>query len=351
VFVGTTAGTVYAIGGDGASLVPKPASPASPTSTIGSTASATATPRPTVHPLDTSVLWAVDSGASDFVPWGLAEAPDGRLWVAEALSDRFSIFKPDGTFVESWGESGTANSQFHLVRATYGDPFGMIAFARDGSYYVLDVGNRRVQVFDRERRFVRTWGSFGSMPGTFTDPMSVAIDADDNINVLDNGRRVVETYSPTGIVLGTTPAFPAAIGPNEGANQVSVGPNDHFYLSVTNPNVVVEVDRSGALIATYGGPASGQAFTEQPNVMTFDSGGRLYVTQGPSRGDRPGVLVFDVDGTLLGGFGPRGAGRDQLGFPWGLVVKDDGIYVADAGGIAEFGLSSLIRKFEPIAYR
>jgi len=58
--------------------------------------------------------------------------------------------------------------------------------------------------------------------------------------------------------------------------------------------------------------------------------------------------VFDSDASYLGGFGPLGGADDELGFPWGIVVTGDGIYVTDVGGM-EPGLSSRIRKFEPIA--
>lgn len=110
---------------------------------------------------------------------------------------------------------------------------------------------------------------------------------------------------------------------------------------MTDPSQVFELDRDGTLIATYGAPNSGAgAITDQPFVTAFDGGGRLYVTQGPSRGDRPGVLVFDPDGTYLGGFGPLGAGDAELGFPWGIVVAEDGIYVSDAGGLEEVGTAA-----------
>jgi hypothetical protein len=59
-------------------------------------------------------------------------------------------------------------------------------------------------------------------------------------------------------------------------------------------------------------------------------------------------VIFGTDGTYLGGFGALGKADDQLGFAWGLVVLDDGIYVADAGGVADVRLSSLLRKFEPV---
>jgi outer membrane protein assembly factor BamB len=342
LFVGTELGTVYAIGGDGATL------------TAGPVPSAAAVPSavtpPSVAPvpnLQTTVEWVATSGDTDFVPWDLAKAPDGRLWAAEGLADRFAIFTSDGTFVETWGSSGRGDGQFDLTRAN-GDPYGTVAFARDGSFFVLDAGNHRIQAFDAERRFVRAWGAIGTGPGQFNDPVGIALDGDGNVNVLDDVRGVIETYRPDGTIVSTIPAFPAELGPTDGANQLSVGPNGHFYVSVIGPMVVAEIDRDGKLVATYGAAGEPGSLNEQPFVMRFDADGRLYVTQGPTRRDAPGVLIFAADGTYLGGFGPLGIGDGDLGFPWGLIVDDTGIYVADAGAAAD--LRSVLRKFEPIDF-
>ena len=67
----------------------------------------------------------------------------------------------------------------------------MVAFAPDGLFYVLDVGNRRVQQI--HRLAVLCFGArvFCSMPGQFIDPMLFVIDSDGNLDVLDNGRGVI----------------------------------------------------------------------------------------------------------------------------------------------------------------
>jgi outer membrane protein assembly factor BamB len=354
VVAGTTAGSVYAIEGDEARLTvrPPPSHPsvASRPTIATPSALATATPTATAPPLLPRLAWTAKSTAADFVPWSLAQAPDGRLWAAEGLSNRFSIFTADGRFVEQWGTAGSGDGQLDLTRAN-GDAYGNVVFGRDGTFYVLDVGNRRVQRFDAKRRFVSAWGGFGQGPGQFTDPVGLALDRDGNINVLDDDRGVIETYTPNGTVVRTISAFPPSTTPNDGANQLAIGPNDHLYVSLISPNEVIELDRTGSLIATYGGPGSGPgAFAEQPGALGFDRAGRLYVTQGPQRGDAPGVEIFAPDGRFLGGFGPLGSADGDLGFPAGLVVATDGIYVPDAGGLPDFGYRSLIRKFEPIDF-
>jgi outer membrane protein assembly factor BamB len=343
VFVGTLTGSVYAIGGDGATLTakgrPSLAPSASPSATA--TPAASASPSAGASLLPARLSWTATSGTG-FNPWGLAQAPNGDLWASLARENRFAIFTQDGRFIETWGSGGTGNGEFDLRRAN-GDEYGMLAFAPDGSFFVLDVGNRRVQAFDAKRTFLRAWGSFGSEPGRFLDPVSIAVDADGNVNVLDDVRQVIEVFSPRGKVVRTVPAFPAQVRPNEGANQLQVGPSGHFFVSVVFPNLIAELDRDGSLVRTYGDGTKGFSFTEQPNRVAFDAAGRMYVTQGPQRSG-PGVAIFSPDGTYLGGFGALGTGPAEMTFPWGLVVTKDGIYVTDAEAPAEVAL----KKFEPV---
>lgn len=347
VFAGTSLGTLYAIAGDGAALSPQPRG------------AETATPRSTPAPSDAArtspplrapnVDWVATTGADDFAPFGLARAPDGRLWAAEGLVDRFAIFNPDGTFAESWGKSGSGDGEFRLSRAN-GDPYGMVAFAPDGSFFVLDAGNREIDHFAADRHFLGSWGGFGAEPGTFLDPVSVALGADARVYVLDDQRGVIEAFDADGNVIRTIrPAAPGQ-APAVVANQLAIGPNGHLYVSAIAPNEVVELDPDGNVIRTYGAPGSVGALSGQPNVVAFDRGGRVFVTQGPDRGEAPGVMIFETNSAFIGGFGPIGAGPDAMGFPWGLVVTDEAIYVADAEGTAVSAHGD-VRKFEPPPFR
>ncbi len=298
VFVGTSAGGVYDIGGDGTAVAPLPLQSFSPTAVpaatvAGSTSgspSATGTPAPS----PVTFLWkATDPGAT-IIPNALTFDLAGRIWATDGPHDRFAIFDQDGTFVEFWGTSGTGDGQLKLTRAN-GNPYGAVAFEPDGSFFALDVGNRRVQHFDAKRTFVHAWGSFGSGPGQFSGPVGIAIGSDGNVHVLDDVRGVIETYDQNGKVLGSIPAFST---PGEGANSLAIDSHGDFYVSQINPNQVIRMDPTGKVRMTYGAPRSGAGeFHEQPGGMSVDAAGRLYVTQGPNRGDSPGVQVFGPDGT------------------------------------------------------
>jgi len=353
VFVGTSTGSVYALGGDGtavavqspgsAAVAPTPSSSAATSTSSASSPSSSASQPPAEH------IWTATTPNGDLIPTGIVADPSGRLWVADPYHDRFAIFATDGTFVEFWGGSGKGPGQFDLTR-TNGDGYGAIAFEPNGSFFVLDAGNLRVQKFDAQRTFVKTWGGFGPGPNQYQDPVGIAVGPDGRLHVLDDVRGVVETHDPDGNVLGSFDAFKSVGGGAfNGANSLAVDTAGNLYVSAVDPNEVRRFDPDGKLTLTYGAPGSGGgAFADQPGSISVDGAGRLYVTQGPGRGDHPGVLVFEPDGRYLGGWGSIGSAKGQITFPTGILVDGSGeAYVGDAGSLPGFGGESRIQKFRP----
>jgi hypothetical protein len=60
-------------------------------------------------------------------------------------------------FLRAWGRDPNAGGQFRL-------PFG-VAVAPDGTVYLADTLNHRIQYFDDAGTFLGMWGSEGSGPG------------------------------------------------------------------------------------------------------------------------------------------------------------------------------------------
>jgi tripartite motif-containing protein 71 len=296
-------------------------------------------------------VWKATSPKGDLIPTGIVQDPKGRLWVSDPYHDRFAIFTANGAFVEFWGTPGDGNGQFRLTRRN-GDGYGAIAFASDGSFFVLDVGNHRVQKFDAKRKFVKAWGSEGSGPTQYLDPVGIVVGPDGRVHVLDDQRGVVETYDANGKVLGTFDAFVGGVKNFDGANSLALDAHGDFYVSTISPNQVQRFDPSGKATMTYGSPGSGAGeFREQPQGMSIDAAGRLFVTQGAQRGDRPGVLVFGADGGYITGWGSLGSADSQLTFPVGILVGDAGdVYVSDAGCGPDWGGQCRLQKFHGLSF-
>jgi len=111
-------------------------------------------------------------------PTAVAIAANGDIFVAEGHSNddstvahRVSKWAPDGTFIMSFGEFGTAPGDFRTPHA--------LAFDSQGRLFVGDRHNNRIQIFDQEGKFLDLWYQFGR-------PSGIAITPDDRIYVADS---------------------------------------------------------------------------------------------------------------------------------------------------------------------
>ena len=93
-------------------------------------------------------------------PVGVSVAADGSVYVADTRNDRIQRFDASGRFVGTWGTNGTGEGQFN-------GPWG-VAVAPDGDVYVADTGNDRVQGFTATGRFVAVGARTAIAPASST---------------------------------------------------------------------------------------------------------------------------------------------------------------------------------------
>jgi len=117
-------------------------------------------------------------------------APDGSIFVAEAHNAQFldqnppngigriSKYDKDGKFIKTFGSYGYGTSQFRGPHS--------LAMDSRGRLFVADRGNRRIQIFDQEGKHLDTWYQFSRISGLYIDRNDTlyAIDSesDDNYN-------------------------------------------------------------------------------------------------------------------------------------------------------------------------
>jgi outer membrane protein assembly factor BamB len=322
LYVNTVVGSIYAIGGTGISG--EPASPVvvspeafpSPEATPSSVASPTGADTSPVE-----FLWQTEGGSLPFEQTGpLTIAPEGQLWVADSQHGAFQIFGPDGTFVEKWGVPGSAEGQFNFVSPN-SDGFGKIAFAPDGTFYVADTGNQRVQHFAADRTFLGAWGTFGSEDGQFISPLDVAVDAQGNVFVNDNRRGDIQKFDADGKFLlkfGGSGSGPGQLD-NQGFFEIDAEGN--VWVADPNHNRVEAWDNDGNYLTSWGEDGSLGA----PIAVTFDSTGRMFLCDAETHR----VQVLDADGTLIAAFGTPGTGEGQfMDVMADIAVDGDGnVYV------------------------
>ncbi len=123
-------------------------------------------------------------------------APNGNIFVAETHSAQFqnepgpdaksriSIFAPDGSFIQTFGQWGFEDGEFRSPHS--------LAMDSQGRLFVADRGNNRIQIFTQDGEHLDTWYQFSRISGLFIDrgnDMLYAIDSESDPNYNPGGWR------------------------------------------------------------------------------------------------------------------------------------------------------------------
>ena len=74
-----------------------------------------------------------------------------------------------------------------------------MAWDSAGNIYVSDgYGNSRVAKFDKNGKFIKSWGSTGAEPGQFNALHGIALDAQGNVYVADTGNKRIQVFDGDG---------------------------------------------------------------------------------------------------------------------------------------------------------
>jgi len=102
-------------------------------------------------------------------PTDVAIAPNGDIFVGDGHTGggtaignaRIMKFDKNGKFLMTWGRKGMGPGEFDVVHA--------LAFDSRGRLFVADRQNNRVQIFDQNGKFIAQWFQFGRPSGIYID--------------------------------------------------------------------------------------------------------------------------------------------------------------------------------------
>lgn len=132
-----------------------------------------------------------------------------NIWVTDKGSDMVIKFDPDGRVAMVFGRKQEASDEHTGPLAHPKPPLppvdGMfrqvtdVAWDAQGSAYISDgYINSRVAKVDRNGNWLMSWGEPGAGPGQFNTPHSIAVDAQGNVYVADRGNRRIQVFNGDG---------------------------------------------------------------------------------------------------------------------------------------------------------
>ena len=239
--------------------------------------------------------------------WPTAIVIDSRglAYVADEWLNRVSIFDTtvdfngkdieEKNFLRKWGGGGSDPGQL-------GAPAGLALDANE-DLYITEQGNHRVSRFTRDGEFLMTFGGPGSAPGQFHKPWGITVDGQGNVYVADWGNDRVQKFTPQGEFLTTIGESGSGPGRLHRPSDVAVDADGDVYVTDWGQNKVEVYDSSGeSLITLYGdheklSPRS----VEYLNLNTVDYEKRQMVTNfEPERYfDSPTAVEVDREGRII----------------------------------------------------
>lgn len=284
-------------------------------------------------------------------PRGLAVAADGSIYVADSRNHRIQHFSADGAFLQAWGAFADSSSG-NAPDGFFNEPWGL-AVGPDGSVYVTDTWNHRVQKFTADGQFITKWGYFGQAetPDAFWGPRGIVVDENNRVYVVDTGNKRVVIFDANGnfITQFGTPGF----GEGQFDEPVGIAIDQYGLIYIADTwNLRVQVFER-----VEGEPISfipvrswdiagweGQSLDNKPFIAVSPVNNHVFVTD-PDPRERDirklsRVLEFDQEGNFVRGWSDF---ADNLG---GFIIAS-GIATAPDGSLwVSDGAENILYRFE-----
>ncbi len=208
-----------------------------------------------------------------------------NIWVADKGSDMVIKFTPAGRVALVFGRKQEASDEGTAPLKHPKPPLppvdGMFRQVTDmawdaaGNTYISDgYINSRIAKIDKNGDWIKSWGEPGNQPGQFSTPHSIALDAEDHIYVADRGNRRIQVFDTEGkflrqitIDLPYDPNARPAIGnrpelPISGAQTMAPGapwaicitppPHQVLYSSDAYPGRIYKLSLDGKVLGVLG---------------------------------------------------------------------------------------------------
>ncbi|KHJ96753.1 NHL repeat protein [Oesophagostomum dentatum] len=194
-------------------------------------------------------------------PRGVCAIGGGAVAVCDSSNHRVCVFDREGKFLRQFGGYGTGRGQLDSAA-------GIAMFKQ--KLIVSDRYNHRVCIFDMDGNYLSSFGGHGQSNGKFNNPWGVAVDELGTIYVADKDNHRVQMFDKNGLFVG------------------KFGTSGHGPGQLQNP-LFIAVNRANH---------------------------QVYVSDSSNHR----ISVFDVQGTFLFTFGCEGFHGGQFKFPRGVAV-------------------------------
>lgn len=212
---------------------------------------------------------------------------DDNFWVTDVSAHVVMKLDRAGHILMSLGEPGESGVWDEASGQHRFDQPTDVALAANGDIFVTQghsVGEPAVLKFDREGRFIKSWGSRGTLPWEFVVAHSIVIDANGLLYVGDRENRRIQIYDADGRFLRGWVYRGMACS-------LALGDDGDLYMSTGFDAQIVKLDMTGRVLGVIGQPGEGDGQFGEAHDLVVASNGT--------------IVISDVVNRRLVGYRPR----------------------------------------------
>lgn len=214
--------------------------------------------------------WGANPGQFQF-PYGIAGDSKGNIYVADLYNGSVSKFDKEGKFLGLFAEKNSTEKVFEA-------PAGVTI--KNDLVYVTDVRQHTLKIFNLQGNLVKQIGSKGVQPGQLNAPNGVAVDNNGTMYVTDTGNQRIQVFDKNGKSIKLINGSQDGKGQSVFVNPRGIGLDDkgNIYVVSNLTHRMYIFDKDGKQLFTVGGYGEGEKQFSLPNGLFVDERGRVYVT-------------------------------------------------------------------------
>ena len=219
-------------------------------------------------------------------PHGIHIDSEDNVYLIDAQTHTIDKFTVGGELLTTLGTRNWASTTMR------GEPFNMptsVTVAPDGSLFVCDgYGNQRVHKFSPGGELLTSWGGWGSGPGQFILPHFADVDGQGTVYVCDRENSRVQVFSSDGeyITEWSQQNRPSDVHIDRGSGIVYLGEAGGPTMA---PRISIRDLKGNILSSWEGRKADGTGVLGGPHGIGVDSRGNIYEA---AIGGDPGIQKF-----------------------------------------------------------
>ncbi|HEY4364090.1 MAG TPA: peptidyl-alpha-hydroxyglycine alpha-amidating lyase family protein [Bryobacteraceae bacterium] len=213
---------------------------------------------------------------------GLRIDKDGNLWTTDVSAHTVMKLSPKGDVLLTLGTKGKAGAWDEAAGTRLFNEPNDIALAANGDVFITQghtpgagKGDPRVLKFDKDGKFIKSFGGKGTEPGKFDVAHGLAIDAKGLLWVTDRENQRIQIFDQDGKYIREVKfaGLPCALEFTK----------DNIYMVNGFAGQLLKLDLNGKVLAAVGKPGTGVGEFGEAHFIAVSPKGDIYVADSVNR--------------------------------------------------------------------